>query len=246
MVLYPDQEQPLILRGLRFEGATPLTLLRLTVTNWITPSFWTQASINYTQLGATSSLPSLPMLAGLWVVFCWIALRLLTGAAMPLRPLLGVALFAWLLLDARWLHNSYHQALATQAHYVSATDREALDLGDDAAILELARQARAVLGQEPRHVLLMAQDEHHKFASRRLKYALLPHAAHIHTGRVSARRVALTDAVIWLSANTSDTQAKCPRPLQHIKPALATSHGVMCRLAPKTPKEELSLHEQNP
>src|SRR5690606_31298230 len=110
---------------------------------------------------------------------------LLIGAAPPLRPLLGVALFAWLLLDARWLHNSYHQALATRDHYANTTDREALDLGDDADILALARQVRATLGRDPRRVLVVAEDEHHQLAPRRLKYALLPHAVRIHNGRVS-------------------------------------------------------------
>lgn len=246
IVLYPDPEQPLILRGLRFEEATPLALLRLAVTDWITPSLWTQVSINRTQLGATSSLPSLPMLAGLWVLFCWVALRLLTGAAPPLRPLLGVALFAWLLLDARWLHNSYHQALATKAHYANTADREALDIGDDAATLALARQARATLGQDPRRVLLVAEDKRHKFALRRLKYALLPHAARIHNGRVSRRRAAAVDAVIWLSADESSMQARCPPPLQRTKPALVTSRGILCTLSPQPSIRRRPLKEQKP
>ncbi len=231
MLLHADPERPIILRGLRFEAATPLTLLRLAVADWTTPRHWTQASINRTQLGATSKLPSLPMLAGLWVLFCWLALRLLTGAAPPLRPLLGVALFAWLLLDARWLHNNYHQALATRAHYANATDREALDLYGDADILELARQAHAILGPDPRRVLLVTEGRHHVYASRRLKYALLPHAAHLHNGRVSRRQAASVDAVIWLSAGESGMRTDCPRPLQRIQPSLVTPLGVLCRSA---------------
>lgn len=231
MVLYPDSEKPLTLRGLRFEQATPWNLMRLAANDWISPRFWTQISINRTELGATSGLPTLPLLAGLWVLFTWVALRLLTGAAPPLRPLLAVALFAWLLLDARWLHNSIHQALATQAHYANTADREALELGGDAAIQELARQARAALGQSPRRVLLVSDDEHPKrrqFPLRRLKYALLPHAAHIRNSRVSQTRAASVDAVITLFTGKPGGQAKCPPPLQRIKPTLVTSRGLLC------------------
>ncbi len=232
LVLYPDPEKPLILRGLSFEGATPLNLLRLTVTDWFTPKFWTQVSINRTELSGTPSLPSLPMLAGCWMLFSWIALRLLTGAPPPLRPLLGVALFAWLLLDVRWLHNSVHQALDTRAHYANTTDHEALDIGEDAAIIALARQARTALGSEPRRLLLVAEDKHQLFALRRLKYALLPHVARVHKGRLKRRHIASVDAVIRLSASEAGMQTECPRPLRRTRPALATSHGVLCVLSP--------------
>ena len=55
----------MILRGLRFEEATPWNLMRLAANDWISPRFWTQISINRTELGATSGLPTLPLLAGL-------------------------------------------------------------------------------------------------------------------------------------------------------------------------------------
>lgn len=234
MLLHPNPERSVILRGLRFEAATPQALLRLAAANWITPRYWTQASINYTRLGTTTSLPSLPLVAGLWVLLCWLALRLLPGAAMPLRPLLGVALFAWLLLDARWLHNSYHQALATQTHYAKTTDGEALDIGDDAAILALARQARASLGEDPRRVLLITEGKHHQFAVRRLKYALLPHAAHTHHSRASRQWAASVDAIIWLSDDEPGMQANCPEPLQDTQPVLVTSRGILCVTSPQS------------
>ena len=234
LVLYPDSEDSLILRGMRFEAITPWNLLRLTVNDWLTPRSWTQVSINRTELGDISSLPSLPMLAGCWVLFTWIALRLLTGAPPPLRPLLSVALFAWLLLDVRWLHNSVHQALDTHAHYGNTTDHEALDIGDDAAIMALARQARTALGPEPRRVLLVAEDKRDKFALWRLKYALLPHAARVHNGYLSRRRVTPVDAVIKLTASEPGRQAECPQPLRHIKPEVVTSRGVLCKLSPLT------------
>lgn len=234
LALYPDDQHPLMLAGLRLEAATPSNLLQLATSDWITPRFWTQTSINRTELGTSPSLPSLPLLAGLWVLFCWAFLRLLGGAAPPLRPLLGVALFAWLLLDARWLHNSYHQALATQAHYTHTSSPKALELGGDAALLDLARQARAALGQQPRRVLLLAEDPHQAFALRRLKYALLPHSAYIRSNPASLRRAKSMDAVIWLPAGTSSTQPKCPRPLQHTQPALVTPRGILCTLPPHT------------
>ncbi|WP_339616206.1 hypothetical protein [uncultured Gilvimarinus sp.] len=243
LVLYPDTQRTLSLAGLHLEAATPLSLLKLAINDWITPHFWTQISINRTELSASSGLPTLPLLAGLWVLFSWIALRLLTGTAPPVQPLLGAALFAWLLLDARWLHNNYRQALATQAHYAHAADPEALELGDDAALLELARQTRAALGQKPQRVLLVAEDPPQEFALRRLKYALLPHSAYIRKSRVSRRRAASMDAVLWLTTDAWDMQTACPRPLHHTKPVLATSRGILCTLPPqptaleRTPKK---------
>jgi len=151
-----------------------------------------------------------------------------------LTEVLFAALFAWLLLDARWLHNSYHQALATQTHYAKTTDGEALDIGDDAAILALARQARASLGEDQRRVLLITEGKHHQFAVRRLKYALLPHAAHTHHSRASRQWAASVDAIIWLADDEPVMQAKCPEPLQDTQPTLVTSHGVLCVLSPQS------------
>lgn len=233
IVLYANPNQPLTLRALTVEAKAPSAMVRLTANDWLTPKLWTQSSINRTKLSATG-LPSLPLLTGLWLILCGAALHLFT-TAMPLRPLLGLALFAWLVLDARWLHNCYYQALATQAHYTSTIDPEALEIPSDAATLELARQARAILGEEPRQVLLAAETSG-SFIARRLKYALLPHAAHIHTGRITKRRVALLDAVIWLSNGPSAPHTQCPPPLQHIKPALVTTNGVMCIIAPRPQK----------
>ncbi|MDO6746282.1 hypothetical protein [Gilvimarinus sp. 1_MG-2023] len=245
LVLYPNPDQSLRLTELNLEAATPLSLLKVTAADWLTPRLWNQISINRTELSSTQSLPSLTMLAGIWVLFTWLTLRLLTGAAPPLRPLLGAALFAWLVLDARWLHNSYQQALATQDHYTSTTDHEALDIDGDATIIQLADQAHALLGKEPRQVLVVTQSKQHQFATRRLKYGLLPHAAHLHKDRVSRRSAASVDAIIWLTADKPGHQAACPPPLQRVKPVLVTSRGILCTVPPAlkelSPKEHKSF-----
>jgi hypothetical protein len=240
LVLYAKPQQPLVLQGWQLQPATPPALLRFATTDWLTPSFWSQTSINRTELSRIASLPSLPMLAGLWVLLTWLALRLLTGAAPPLRPLLAAALLAWLLLDARWLHNSIQQAQATQAHYSATRSPNALDTISDAATLKLARQARAYLGQEPRQLVIIAQDPDDKFALSRLKYALLPHAAHLHTGgSLSPRRAATAGAVIWLSDDLTRTQSQCPKPLQRSQPVVATARGILCT----PPKKGRGAHE---
>ena len=248
MVLYPDPDQPVTVQGFSFETASPGALLSLAFKDWFTPTYWSQASINRTQLGAPSALLSLPVLAGLWMLLTLLALRLAHGAPPPLTPLLGVALLAWLLLDLRWLHNSYRQAQATQAHYgaVSAEQRDALDLGDDAAILEFARQARAVLGPAPRRVLLIAADNSQRFALRRLKYALLPHAAHIHNGRLSPRLAVSVDAVIRLTDAARGEQAvDCPKLPGRIalKSAFSTPRGTLCKLPLPSRAEGRTLKE---
>lgn len=233
LVLYSNPQTPLILRGWQLQPATPQALLRFAATDWLSPSLWSQTSINRTELSRIASLPSPPMLAGLWVLLTWLALRLLTGAAPPVRPLIATALLAWLLLDARWLHNSYQQAQATRAHYSASASPNALDTISDAATLKLARQARAYLGQEPRQLLIIAPNSQDKFTLSRLKYALLPHAAHTHKGGVSPRRAGAVEAIIWLSDDLTRRQTQCPQPLQHRQPVLATARGIMCLTAPQ-------------
>ncbi len=236
LVLYPNATAPLSLGSLRLEAATPATLLRLVVNDWFTPVFWTQASINRTYLGAPSPLMSLPVLAGLWVLFTGITLSLLSGARPTQAPLLAVAALAWLLLDLRWLHNSYHQAHLTRMHYANASDdqRDALDLGDDAALVTLAREARAALGQEHAKVLVMAEGDDQRFALRRLKYALLPHAAYLHNGRVPRRLADAMDAMVLLSDTGDAYAAGCSSRLQRLgfQTALTTARGTLCMRQP--------------
>lgn len=233
IVLYANPKQPLVLHGLELEAATPHTLLDFIASDWATPEYWDQTSVNRTELSATPSLPSLPLLAGLWVLFCWIALLVFNKRpAAPMYPMLGVALIAWLAVDARWLHNSYHQALVTQAHYADTSNREALESANDAANMEFAQQLREQLGPEPQRVIVVEAGDHHKFISRRLKYALLPHAVYVNNGRLPRKRAAVAGAVIWLTDGQSSSQTNCPKPLQKVKPSLITPLGVLCKQPP--------------
>ncbi|MDO3383244.1 hypothetical protein QWI16_13770 [Gilvimarinus sp. SDUM040014] len=229
LILYPAANHTVTLHELTFEASTPMTLLYLSASDWVTPNFWTQASAHRTQLSSKQSLPALPLLVGLWVLLCWAALRLFTGAT-PLRSMLGVAMFAWLVLDARWIHNSYHQARATQAHYTNTAEPDALDIGDDVALFEMARQIRETLGQEPRHILIVTpkRDDYDRFASRRIKYTLLPHAVHIQKGQVSTHQIKSMDAAIWLSGKETSIHNRCPPPLERTKPSVLSSRGILC------------------
>ncbi|MDO3387325.1 hypothetical protein QWI17_15900 [Gilvimarinus sp. SDUM040013] len=231
LILYPNPNHPVSLQQMTLSPLTALARLHIAIANWLTPDLWTQASINRITLSTESSLPSLTLLAGGWVLLCWLALRLINGATAPLMPFLGVALSAWLLLDARWLLNSYHQAMATQAHYAKTQTPEALDLANDDATLKLARQVNTVLDAQPHRIIATADGEQ-KFALRRLKYNLLPHSVYVIDGPVSPKKMAAVDAIIWLAAGKSNLPGNCQPPLRDVLPKLTTPRGILCMTKP--------------
>ncbi|WP_020210030.1 hypothetical protein [Gilvimarinus chinensis] len=230
LILYASPENTLKLQELRFLQATPQALTDVMLNDLARPTFWDQTSINRTELQTADNLPSAPLLAGLWVLFCWVALRLY-GPTLPLHPMLWVAIVAWLAVDARWLYNSYQQARLTYTHYSNTANPEALDLAHDSVILAFAQQVSDTLGQEPRRVIIVEGGEHHKFDSRRLKYALLPHAAYVYSGQPSPKRAKSVDAIIWLTTVKPTVQTSCPKPLQKVKPILVTDLGILCKSA---------------
>lgn len=234
VVFFQDPDHQSSLNTLSLLPDTPTNLARLALHQWLEQERWTQASINAIPGGAKSPLIPLPLLLGSWLVLCTLLLALARSRIRaPSALAVAIILMAWGLADLRWLQSLHGQSRDTTGHYSKTA---ALDIGEDEAIQQLSRSVAEFLGPELRRIVIGMQPEGAlRFEARRAKYALLPHAAHVHDGDWRSLPATQMDALLLLRYPDDPEARSLPRAIrvddQVFMPAWSSPHGVLYRPA---------------
>lgn len=175
--------QPIRMRGVVAKPMGALDVLGDRAREWLAFEGWTGTSINTITGGADIQELPLPLLLavaiGLSSLLAVIVRRLRPGSVV-LRPsavLVALFLFAWIVLDARWMWNLARQAQATISEFAGKTWREKRLGADDGPLFEFIERAREVLPKTPARVFVVA--DAHYFRGR-AAYHLYPHSVFYH------------------------------------------------------------------
>ncbi|MDO8861109.1 hypothetical protein Q6D67_05280 [Haliea sp. E1-2-M8] len=191
------------LSQLTLQSATPAKLWSLATHQWLQSERWSQRSANGLLGGADEPLIPLPILVGCWLLVSVLILAMINRKrGQRVTTFAAFALFAWLVVDARWLHNSWGQALATRDHYRHAELPDALDMGEDESVVRMAQVIVQHLGEAPVRVAIGMASEGMRFEMRRAKYAMLPHAGHVHDDELGSWKTEYADAAVVLYPRT--------------------------------------------
>jgi len=170
--------QPVHLRGAIASPLGASQVLRDRVHEWLALETWTGTSINTVTGGADiQSLPLPVLLAAAGLIACavlWTGSRFgfPVAAAAPPVALVAVFVFAWLLLDVRWLYNLVRQVEVTSEQYAGKDWHEKHAVAEDAALFAFIEKVRAKLPPPPARVIVMADEPYFR---GRAAYHLYPY-----------------------------------------------------------------------
>ena len=177
LVVQGPIEQPLRIRGVIAKPADAAETLRDRFREWTAPEPWTGASINTISGGADVQPLPLPVflasVIGVAALFTWAIVRIRQhGLASLAAAVATFTLFAWFLLDARWLTDLVEQTHATALRYAGKDLREKHLAGEDRQLFAFIEKARTILPATPARVFVVADAD---FFRGRAAYHLYPH-----------------------------------------------------------------------
>ena len=177
LVMRATLAQPIRVFGVVAKPMGALELLGERAREWVALERWTGTSINTLAGGADIQGLPLPLLlggvvalagAGLWVL---VRHRQQATIAAWAAMLATIFVFAWFLLDARWMINLARQAQVTSAQFGDKDSRGKHLVAEDAALYAFIEKARAAL--PPERVRIFVASDANYFRSR-AAYHLYP------------------------------------------------------------------------
>lgn len=189
------------LQTLRFEPRTLANTLLELWHGWTQPELWSQKSVNQLEGGAQKQLLPLGLVLTVILLLSLLAHRLLQPDARARSTALAMlALFTWLLLDARWLANGSHQASATIAYFGSA-EPDHLDNTIDVKLTRAIAAARELLPESATTVLLTSSPDDQGFRLLRSRYLILPHSGVVYRQKFASLPLGKWDSLIYLNSS---------------------------------------------
>lgn len=177
--------------------------------DWLFFENWNQKSVNRIVGGHGGQTVYLSLVVAGWLVAS-ITILLIARAVGVSRGrgvaiALCLALFAWLVLDARWTVNGVRQAQNTIAHHEFLHD-SCLN-AHDCKLRELAKLTQDTVAEDSGRVLVVQADPVIEFPAYRMKYHLLPLSSAVYTDgdyRVPWRGRSYV-LVLWSGLQGADT-----------------------------------------
>ncbi|MEH6587192.1 MAG: hypothetical protein V7720_11565 [Halioglobus sp.] len=187
LLLHEDEGRKVEVRSLAIRTRTWQDMLTLIWQDWTTMSHWSQKSVHYVPAGAESAPVKLPLvMAGWLLITTLLATLLIRVSTSPHSSIAICAICAWLILDLRWTVNLIDKAADTRRYY-STHETNHLDIAQDKQLLEFSESAADLIDDKGARVLVIGEKDGLDFEALRIKYHLLPIAAHVRKG------AALTD-----------------------------------------------------
>jgi hypothetical protein len=148
--------------------------------DWAFLERWSQRSINFIEgMPRKALLPAVPAIA-LWVGVCFVIyLGLFFTRRVPLTiaPFSVFILAGWLILDARWQWNVWHQLELTKEQFSGKHWEEKYLAGEDGALFRFILKIKQLLPAEPVRLFIISADPYGstRYLRSRARYHLLPH-----------------------------------------------------------------------
>ena len=168
--------------GLVFQSATLLpdtgrSIIAQVISEWLDPERWNMRSVNYI-FGAAPNpritmLPAIVFVAALAGVI-YIALARRKGLAASVAVGVGLAVGAWMVVDAKWQFNLLANLYETNETYAGKTLDEKHKAAEDAMIYLLAQNIRRALPSDTTKVTLVSDFAGSELFLGRLRYYLFP------------------------------------------------------------------------
>jgi len=146
---------------------------------WLVFTPLTQKTANFLYLGEPETAVPLTLAAALWLgvaVLAYLLYAAVRGAA-DLRVVAAIAVLVWLVLDARWGTEAWHQLTLTTDRYAGKTWQEKNQSLRDAALFSLASRLKTVLPTSPQRIFVLTEKtgDRSEWERERMQYHLLPH-----------------------------------------------------------------------
>ena len=170
--------QPIRIRGAEAKPMGAAEVLAERVREWTAFEGWSGSSIN--TLSGGSDVQELPLPALLFAAVALASLALAGVArwrprwyeASPAWTFAGLFVFAWFVLDARWVANLARQVPLTAGQYAGKDWRERHLAAEDGPLFAFVERARGVLPAPPARIFVLA-DAH--YLRGRAAYHLYPY-----------------------------------------------------------------------
>lgn len=172
--------EPVRIRGVLAKTLSATEVMADRAREWFTFETWNGASINTVTGGADLQDLPLPVLLASTVALATLlalAIRRLRPSALPFggfASLVGLALVAWLLLDARWMWNLVRQVDATADRFAGKSWAEKRLAVEDGPLFAFIQKAKEAMPDAPVRVFVASDSAYFR---GRAAYHLYPHNA---------------------------------------------------------------------